>query len=158
MIHQESILIKIKQYIDLCETKSSFHRNQARNALNWFNILGIFNVCITASQGLAMTILSVNKSKDTDIAITGGVFACILAITNRVQSSYAFNSLSIQHHQISDDFTELSGLFTFLIDDIELDIFNEKVYQQLVQRYISIQEKSHIQPVRECYYITCFCC
>ena len=158
MLHQESILVKIKQYIDLCEFKSSFHRDQAKNALNWFNILGIINVCLTATQALAMTILSVKKVEDTNVAITGGIFACVLAITSRVQSSYSFNSLSVQHNQLSDDFNELSGLFTFLIDDIELEVFNEKVYQQLVHRYISILEKSHIQPVRECYYVTCFCC
>jgi hypothetical protein len=156
--HTNTILTKIKQYIDLCENKSIFHRNQAKNSLNWFNILGIINVILTASQALSMTVMSVIKIKDTDIAIVGGVFACVLAVTSRIQSSFSFNSLSVQHNQISDDFGELVELFMFVIDDIETDNYNEKVYQNLVHRYISIQEKTHIQTVRECHLLSLDCC
>lgn len=148
---------RIKNFITECEIKGSFHKINAKNSLRWYNFLGIFNVVLSASQALVMTIQSVYNNTPQEIAITGGVFAFAITVFNRVQMSFSFNTLAILHNQLSDDFTELCQSFKLLLIDLENDTFDEHNYKILVQRLISIQEKAHIQEIKPCWFLGCFC-
>lgn len=138
-----------KKYIDECTTKAKYHRDNALNGLNWYNLLSITNVLLTSSQALVMTILSVYQSDDISIAITGASFAFVVAVFNRINTSYQFNVLSYQHNTVADDYLELSKFF-------EIDV-EEGLYHKHVLRFISITEKSHIPPIKKCHLLF-LCC
>jgi hypothetical protein len=154
--HTSTIISKIGEYSNECLTKSQFHRKNARNAMIWWNFLGVLNVVLTASQALSMTIQAVNESEAKEIAITGGVFAFSIAISSRIKSSFSFNVLSLEHHHIADDYDELIHNFRLLLNDIDRNDFNEKIYEQYVHRFISVSEKSHVQTVKSCGSSLCF--
>jgi hypothetical protein len=152
MLLESNHLTVIEGYIETCQVKTEQHRRNAKNALAWWNFLGIFNVCLTSAQALTMTIQSVYKSGNIEIAVTGAVFACVLAISSRVQMAFSFNALAIQHNQVSDDYDELIINLKMLLLE-----YNLHTHKTLVQRFISIQEKGHLQSVNECRYTKCFC-
>ena len=146
---------KIKEYIELCKEKGEFHRKQANYSLRWWNLFGIINVVLTASQALTMTIQAATGSDSVPIAITGGAFAALIAISGRIQLSFSFNCLSLEHHHLADDFDELVQKFTLLINDIEKEEYEEKDYEHCVNRYISVNEKTHLQAVTKLRLICC---
>ena len=140
-------------YIDQCSEKAVFHKKNADNALKWWNLMGISAVVITSCQALSMTILTVLQVPAVHIAITGAVFALIISILTRVQSAFSFNALSIQHNQLFDDFNELENKFKIL----DQEGTNDVLYNEYVNRYISCIEKTHIQPVKDCVFLSCCC-
>jgi len=153
--NNNSLIQKINDYVDVCKNKCYFHREQAKHSMRWWNLLGVVNVVLTASQALAMTIQASLSESSYSIAITGGVFACFIAIFNRVQMAFAFNCLCLEHHHLADNFNELEQRFLLLINDIEKEEFSEPEYEKCVNRYISINEKTHLQTV---YHMKlCFC-
>jgi ABC-type transport system involved in Fe-S cluster assembly fused permease/ATPase subunit len=135
-------------YIDDCKNRSEFHRNNANNALKWFNLLNIVSTIIMAISGLTMTIMSVLKIDEGVIAISSGVFTCISIVFSRVSQSYNFQAISIQHHHISDSFLEL-------IKDFTNNQGNSDVYLLLTNKYIEIIQRSHIPHVKQCVLLEC---
>ncbi len=151
----ETLLEKIGEYTALCNKKGDFHRNQAKHSLRWWNFLGVLNVLLTASQALALTIQASLEDDGKNIAIVGGTFSFCIAVFTRVQMSFSFNCLSIEHHHVADDYQELGQRFRLLINDIEKEEFKEDDYEKCVNRYISINEKTHLQTVTK---LKIFCC
>ncbi len=145
-------LVTLHNYIETCEIKSLFHKTQSRNALNWYNMLGICSVIILSGQALSMTVQSAMDVDSLTVGITGASFAFILSIFNRIQMVYMFHSLSILHSIVADDYNEL-------VEKLKLLEFhpNNELFEQYILRYVSITEKSHIQQVNECGYLMCCC-
>ncbi len=138
---------KINEYIEICRVNTMFHRKQATEALKWWNFLGIFGVVLTSAQALSMTIETVLESSNLTIAVTGGAFAFAIAVVSRVQIAYSFNSLSIQHHCMADDYDELRQKLLFMLDGVDRNKFDERLYEIHISRFVSINEKNHLQTV-----------
>ncbi len=153
--NNETLLQKIEGYTNSCNTKGDFHRSQAKHSLRWWNFLGVLNVVLTASQALALTIQASLEDTGRNIAIVGGTFSFCIAVFIRIQMSYSFNCLSIEHHHLADDYQELGQRFRLLLNDIEKEEFKEEDYEKCVDRYISVNEKTHLQNVSK---LKIFCC
>lgn len=136
-------------YIDQCNIFSKQHRTQAKATKAYWDFFSVINVILVSSQALSMTILTVAKANEIDLAIVGGIFAFLIAIQSKIQSSFEFNVVSCHHHQIADDFHELSLMFFLLLSDIDKGSFHDCDYEKLVLKYISVVEKSHIPNVWE---------
>ena len=154
---KDSIIDRISGYVLKCEEKLKFHQQQSINALNFYNLFGIINVSLSSSQFLVIMIQGILGSSNITLAITGAVFAFAALIFSRLSMSYAFNALSVQHSNVSDNFTELAQQFKLLGSDLEKDAFDEVKFELYVHRFISVTEKSHLQTVRECRLISCCC-
>lgn len=142
-----NLIQKINEYVENCKTEGVRHRVQAKHCMRWWNLLGILNVVFSASQALAMTVQVSFNDSNTSIAIVGGSFACLIAISNRIQMSFSFNCLSAEHHHLADNFLELEQRFLLLLNDIEKEEYSEEDYEKCIERYISITEKTHLQNV-----------
>ena len=142
-------------YVSKCNALSTRHRNQAKYALTWWNCLGIFNVMLTSAQALTMTVQTVYQSDNISIAVTGGIFAFVIAVSSRIQMSFSFNSLAIQHHQVADDYNELTHRFLLFLNEIQHGVYDTNDYDKMVLRFASIGEKSHLQSVYECKLLPC---
>ncbi len=156
MDHNNRMVSRIENYISECETKSLYHKQNASNALKWFNFTGILGVVISAGQALTMLIESSVETDATIIAITGGCYAFVLAIFARVQTSFSFNTISLEHNHLSDNFVELHQNFQLLLNDIEAQRFDENIYNLYVNRYISVNEK-HVPEIPDCFLLSCCC-
>lgn len=146
-------LIDLENYINNCKLKIDYHRINAKNSNSWNNFLGIFQVILTAGSALLTTCLAVFKTEENVVLITSACFSCVIAIFSRVQTSYSFNLLTLQHHSAFDDYSELLRDFSML----DPEQFDENVYKLLTHRYISVIEKSHYMPIRSCIFLDCFC-
>ena len=133
-----------------CQDKSKYHRQQASYANNWFQLISLTSVVITALQALVMTLETVYNTDNVSVTVTGAVFAFVLAIFNRINTSFQFNVVSVQNHYIADSFVELQKLFEMLDEE------DQALYRQYMQRYVSIIEMSHLLPV--CKSRLLFCC
>lgn len=151
MLHGSHIS-EIDKYLEECKSKSLFHKKQSKNSLNWYNLLGITSVILTSGSALSMTILSVYKTDELSVAVTSAIFSFLLVVNGRISQAYNFNTLAILHSQLSDDFQELVVNFNKLQVD-----YDHKLYEITTNRMISVNEKTHIQTVRECRYLTCCC-
>lgn len=149
---RNSLGVSVAEHINNCLTKSEAHRVNAKNAQKWHTLLTITNLIISSAQALTMTLQSVYGDNDKNIAVSGGMYAFLNVVFNRVQNSFNFNVLEVLHNQASDDYLELHNKFKAL--DIEAD---ENEYKNLVNRYISVSEKSHLYNVRECHLLTGCC-
>ena len=110
---------KIEKYIFECEEKAKYHQKQSQNALNFHNLFGIINVTISSSQMLVMIFQGTFSVENVVLAVTGGSFAFVSLIFSRLSMSYNFNSLSVLHSIVSDDFFELAQNFRLLLNDPE---------------------------------------
>lgn len=153
----KTLLQKIEEYTTTCNTKGEFHRDQAKHSSRWWNFLGVLNVVLVASQALALTIQASLGDSGKNIAIVGGSFSFCIVVFNRVQMAFAFNCLSIEHHNLADDFQELGQRFRLLVNDVEKEEFEEKDYENCVNRYISVNEKTHLQNVSKMKIFYCCC-
>jgi hypothetical protein len=143
---------KINDYMQLCSEKSTYHRSQANYSSAWHDVLGIINVLLISSQALSMTIQTAYDVDSIGVAITGGVFAFVIALSSRISTSYSFNVLSLSHHIVADNYSELHEQFNKLLyeeDRSDLDM--------RIMRYISINEKTHLQYVIPCKLLICCC-
>ncbi len=145
----------LNQHVEYCKEKVLFHRHQADSALAWHNFLGVGNVILTGAQALTMTVQTTLQCDNATVTITGGSFAFLLAILNRVSISYNFNVLSVLHNILADDFNELVILFTKMLGSSET--FDKDEYEKLINKFIAINEKTHLQTVRDCIFFN-FCC
>lgn len=142
-------LVNLEEYTALTLQKSEYHKKQAAISLSWHNLLGITNLLIASGQALTMTLQTVYGSDSKDIAVSGGIFAFFGAVFNRIQMSFSFNVISVLHNQVSDDFMEIHSKFK------NFNMENDEYYK-LVDRYVSITEKSHIQTTRD-YWFLAYC-
>ena len=152
-IHLKNISTRIDKYIEECNEEIKMHEKQGLENLRCWDINNVFNTILAAGQGLALTIQTVNGDSASQVAIVGGAFTFFIFIVTRIQFSFGFNALSVQHNQLADDFKELSENFSLLINDIEKNEFNEALYEQYIRRFVSIIEKGHIPKVKGyCHY------
>ena len=133
MLNLEEIANKIK-----------FHRKQARNSLNWYNLLNLVFVVVACVQPLSMTLMLSFNCTNAAISICGSCFSVVIILVNRIVLSFQFNVLNVQHHQIADDLQEI------------INLYETEDSNYLNRRYLSIIEKSHIQEIRDCPLF--FCC
>ena len=151
--HMDNVKKKLEGYADQCRLKNVFHRKNANNGLAWHNTLGVFNVLMTSTQALAMTLQTINQNSSNAIAITGAAFALVIAVSSRVEKSYAFNEVSIHHHNLADDFEELLQSILIILNDIDRNIYDERELEIIIKRFVSITEKTHVQPVSDCLFL-----
>ena len=144
---------KIQEIITNLETKIAYHRENSNSALQWYNANSIVNVILSGAQALAMVIMGSLSIDNTDIAITSAVFTFFIMIINRIQASFQYNVLSVQHNVIGDNLNELCQDFKLIQEDPERMIY----YQLYINRMISISQV-HLQSVRKCWVFNIFCC
>lgn len=139
-------------YISESQNKAEYHRKNANNSLKWHSFMNIIGTIIMGLSSLAMTIMAVQKANEGVVAIVSGCFTFTSLIFNRVTHSWNFQAISIEHNHVHDDFLEL-------VKDLNLldpENLNDSVYNLLVSRYISVIEKSHVPPIRNCFFLECF--
>lgn len=133
---------RINGYIEIVSERIKFHSIQARHALAWHQFFSVLGVVLTSSQAFLMLLLSINGVDGVGVGIAGGAFAAILAITSRIQTIYYFNTLSVMHSNLEDDYVEL------------LEVLNggpdETLFNHCIARYVAITERSHIIELCAC--------
>lgn len=152
-----NITEKINKYSNECAERMMYHKRQGSFSLNCHNTLSVINVILVGCNGLCMTILGSYSVDNTTIAVVGACFSFATAVLSRIIQSFSFNVLSVLHNQCADDFGELNQKFILLLNDVEKDEFNKYIYEQLITRFISVNEKSHLQTTHNfCFFK--FCC
>lgn len=151
----------IRQYINKCKEKSGHHRKQARNSKEWDNILGLLTFILTSAQVLAMVIQMTNDLSNVVITITGSVFGFFIGLSSQVRNLYSFLALSYQHHYIADEYDELlynlNILYSKTTDNETYTAAEIKTeFEKYIQRYVSVEQKNHIQSVVKCS-VPCCC-
>ena len=152
MLSESSDNEEIQHYVKLCQDKKNFHHNNAVSATKWNNFFQFIGVLLTSATALSMTVLTVLKSSDVEIAVIGGVFAFASAVTSRIQENYGFRILNYQHSELSNNFQELENSFLVLSKRTH----NRDDFEKLTIKYLSINARTNIMNVRHCYDIFCF--
>ena len=148
------IMDMITEYIDESKIKGNYHIRNANAANHWDAFLNVFSLTLTAGLALSVTLLTVYNAGSINIAITSGVFAFFIGITQRLNSVFNFQFLRAVHHHSSDDYYECHYLFKSLLRDLEKGEFDIKKFDIYTWKYIGITQKSHLQPIKDCI----FCC
>ncbi len=133
----------INEYIEKCKLKCEYHRNQAIISKHYDNLLSIMSVVLSSAQVLAMVTELVIEQTNSVITITGAAFAFFVAINNQLKNSYAFLSLSVSHHHLADEYSELRhDLATMRVPEIDIP--------KLTSKFLCLEQKSHLQQLKSC--------
>ena len=142
---------EVDRYIALCEERILFHSQQGRLAKVWDNLLGISLIILSSTSGAILTILGVLYVDSSIITIVGVLFSVFLTILSKIRDSYKFEYISCLHNGLFDSFCEL-----------KLDLENSKKDEHvlaninlLTTRYVYIHQRSHIQTVNKCIFLSC---
>jgi len=146
---------KITKIIKKCDRQSLYHYKNALIANEWDNMSGIFTVFVTATQALVMTVLTVYESSNVHVTIAGASFAFIIAVMSRIIDASDFQITSYRHNHSADEYAYLAASLRILLDDIETSKYDNATFNQYIIKYTSINEKSHIRPIK--YYKFMFC-
>lgn len=145
--------VNVDAYVKLCEDKKLFHLSNAVSANKWFNLFNFIGVFLSASCGLSMTILTVLETDNINVAVVGGTFAFLIAVSSQIQKNYGFQILNYMHADLANDFTELESSFIILNSKSH----NYDDYEKLVLRYLGVNAKTNIASVRKCNDFFCCC-
>jgi len=152
-----SVIDSINEHVDACKDKMKYHTKTSQSCEHWNNSLNILGLILSAGLALTMTIMTVVGQTNISVTITGAIFAFFITINQKISSSFNFPYLQAKHQQSMDDYIDLQYSFSSLITDLERQEFEIKEYETLINRYISVSQRSHIPEVRECvFYKFCF--
>lgn len=152
MLTELNDVVELNDYIEKCKGSIEYHTGQAKNSLDYHNLLNVFCNVIGAAQILTISFLAITAScNDVKIAIASASFASTILVLGRVQASYNFNVLNVLHNQVSDDFNELKQKL-----ESRRNNTHDENLDALKIRYLSVVEKSHLQHVNSCFLLKFF--
>lgn len=147
----ENIDIDISNYEKLCSERSNFHARNSFSAKRWDNFLSITGIILSASASLVVPLMVVYELNIVAIAIASNVFTFLLAVTSSLKNNFNFSLLHHQHSNVSEDFKVLESEFFML----SRKSHSLEELEKLIIKYQGINQRSNIQPVKNC---NVFCC
>lgn len=146
---------RLEEYMKDCVDKIAYHRSNASNALRLNNILSFVVYSFSALQTMTMALLSVYEQDAKTTGVVGACFGFLNGILGKSYISFSFDTLNILHNMVADDYAEV--LEKFKLMQLNED-YDEYEFKSLVMRMLSIQEKGHLQSIKDCYARKLCCC
>ena len=146
----------INNYIEKCNIKIDYHKINARHARLWNNFISTGNIFLSSLSSLLMVIFTVVHTPESTISIISGCLFFTLTISNKVKDDFNFLSLSISHHNSMDAYSDIKYELEKLInstEDLEQNI--RPLIDIIILKYGGVNQKSHHQSVRWCFYGCC---
>lgn len=147
----ESMTDMLDIYIKKATEKIEYHNRNASASKLWNDLFRISKVFLTASGALTLTCLAVYDVNNFTIAITSSCFLFSGTILDELQKNYNFQFISFQHHQAGDDYKAIK----FDMEYIKLERNEHTKSHELIEKYMLLESKNHIQGIRNCFLGCC---
>ena len=139
----------VETYRKNCKDKIEYHQRQARFAKNWDDIFRLSKIVSTSTSILTLSLMAVYDYRNFEISIAGASFIFLNNMIDEIQKSYNFLFISHCNHEAVSEFKEV--LFKIDLTSLEEGVINSN----LIEKYILLESKHIIQPVKNCFMSSC---
>lgn len=132
------------EYANSCKYKKAYHYLNAKKCKIYNRFIDVFDILLTASAALTLTVLSVTSSDVLTVTVVQGSFLFLITVNSKIKGVMEFTSLYYRHLNAGDEYSSLENEFRSIEP-------TDPVYKYLVSKYILTKQKLHIEEIKLCY-------